>query len=67
MSRDVVNLTCSALPGATWSDPWGGGHDAWKVGGKLFAIVGAHDGNGLNVKCADVDTARLLIDRKSVV
>lgn len=62
MSRAFVNATCSRLPGAVWSDPWGGGHDAWKVGGKLFAVVGAVEGNGLNVKCADTDTARLLID-----
>ena len=50
------------MPGAVWSDPWGGGHDAWKVGGKLFAVVGAVEGNGLNVKCPDTDTAALLID-----
>ena len=62
MSRDIVNQTCGAMPGAVWSDPWGGGHDAWKVGGKLFAVVGAVEGNGLNVKCPDVETARFLID-----
>ena len=62
MSRELVNQTCGALPGATWSDPWGGGHDAWKVGGKLFAVVGAMEGHGLDVKCPDVDTASLLID-----
>lgn len=62
MSRIFVNQTCAALPGAVWSDPWGGGHDAWKIGGKLFAVVGAVEGNGLSVKCPDIDTARLLID-----
>jgi predicted DNA-binding protein (MmcQ/YjbR family) len=62
MSRDLVNAVCAALPGATWSDPWGGGHDAWKVGGKLFAVVGAIEGHGLDVKCPDIDTAALLID-----
>lgn len=62
MSRDLVNLHCATLPGAIWSDPWGGGHDAWKVGGKLFAVVGASDGHGVSVKCSDIDTARLLID-----
>jgi predicted DNA-binding protein (MmcQ/YjbR family) len=62
MRRDLVNTLSRDLPGATWSDPWGGGHDAWKVGGKLFALVGARDGNGVNVKCPDVETARLLID-----
>ena len=62
MSRELVNQTCGTLPGAVWSDPWGGGHDAWKVGGKLFAVVGASEGHGLDVKCPDVETARLLID-----
>lgn len=62
MTRSLVNLTCAALPGASHSDPWGGGHDAWKVGGKLFAVVGASEANGLSVKCADVETARLLIE-----
>ncbi|MGA0542734.1 MmcQ/YjbR family DNA-binding protein [Neotabrizicola sp. VNH66] len=60
--RAFVNATCRALPGAEWSDPWGGGHDAWKVGGKLFAVIGAVEGHGVSVKCTDVDTARLLID-----
>jgi len=37
MSRKLVNAVCQTFPGATVSDPWGGGHDAWKVGGKMFA------------------------------
>ena len=41
MSRDTVNAICASLPGAEVSDPWGGGHDAWKVGGKMFACIGA--------------------------
>ena len=60
--RALVNETCRALPGAEWSDPWGGGHDAWKVGGKLFAVIGASADHGVSVKCPDVDTARLLIE-----
>jgi predicted DNA-binding protein (MmcQ/YjbR family) len=62
MSRSLVNQTCAALPGASHSDPWGGGHDAWKVGDKLFAVVGASDTNGVSVKCTDIDTAQLLIE-----
>ena len=50
------------MPGVVWSDPWGGGHDAWKVGAKLFAVVGAVERNGLSVKCPDTDTSALLID-----
>lgn len=62
MTRAFVNALCARLPGAEHSDPWGGGHDAWKVGGKIFAIVGATETNGVNVKCPDVETAELLIE-----
>lgn len=62
MTRAIVNAHAASLPGATHSDPWGGGHDAWKVGGKLFAVVGAMEDNGLSVKCADVETAQLLVE-----
>lgn len=61
MSRDLVNEICRSLPGAEVSDPWGGGHDCWKVGGKMFANVGGH-GDGVDVKCPDVEFARLLIE-----
>lgn len=59
--RALVNAHCATLPGAECSDPWGGGHDAWKVGGKLFAVVGTMD-SGVSVKCADIETAQLLIE-----
>ena len=61
MSRDLVNAICAGLPGAEVSDPWGGGHDAWKVGGKMFACVGAVL-PGVSVKTDGVETAELLID-----
>ena len=62
MTRALVNQHSATMPGASHSDPWGGGHDVWKVGGKLFVVVGAQEGNGLNVKCPDIDTAQLLIE-----
>jgi predicted DNA-binding protein (MmcQ/YjbR family) len=62
MTRAIVNAHAASLPGATHSDPWGGGHDAWKVGGKLFAVVGASEDHGVDVKCPDVETAELLIE-----
>lgn len=62
MLREIVNRTCATFPGAEHSDPWGGGHDAWKVGGKLFAVVGAREENGLSIKCPDVETAEMLIE-----
>ena len=62
MTRELVNAHAATLPGATRSDPWGGGHDDWKVGGKLFAVVGASEDKGLSVKCLDIETAELLIE-----
>ena len=61
MSRDLVNEICATLPGAEVSDPWGGGHDAWKVGGKMFACIGSV-GDGVSVKTPDIETASMLIE-----
>lgn len=61
MSRETVNAICQTLPGASVSDPWGDGHDAWKVGGKLFATIGAR-GDGVAVKCASIEQAQHLED-----
>ncbi|WP_099826530.1 MmcQ/YjbR family DNA-binding protein [Oceaniglobus indicus] len=61
MSRAIVRSICAALPGAACSDPFGGGHDCWKVGGKIFALVGGTD-HGVSVKCPDVETATMLIE-----
>lgn len=61
MSRDTVNAICARFPGAERSDPWGGGHDAWKVGGKMFASIGTQ-GGGVSVKTKDIETAQMLID-----
>lgn len=60
MSREIVNGICAALPGAEVSDPWGGGHDAWKVGGKMFACIGALT-PGVSVKTDSIETAEMLI------
>lgn len=61
MTRKIVNDICKPLPGAEVSDPWGGGHDAWKIGGKMFASIGTMD-DGVSVKTPDIETATLLID-----
>lgn len=61
MSREWVNKICAAFPGAEVSDPWGGGHDAWKVGGKMFASMGAVT-PGVSVKTDSIETAEMLID-----
>jgi predicted DNA-binding protein (MmcQ/YjbR family) len=61
MSRDFVHTICAPLPGAEKSDPWGGGHDAWKVAGKMFACIGSMD-QGVAVKTADIDFATMMIE-----
>jgi predicted DNA-binding protein (MmcQ/YjbR family) len=61
MSRAKVNAICATFPGATVSDPWGGGHDAWKVGGKMFASIGAIM-EGVSVKTDSIETAQMLIE-----
>ena len=61
MNRKFVNQICAVLPGAELTDPWGGGHDAWKIGGKMFASIGVVD-TGVSVKTPDIETAQLLID-----
>ena len=60
MSRELVNAVCQSFPGAEVSDPWGGGHDCWKVGGKMFALVGAVT-PGVSVKTDGIETAEMLI------
>ena len=59
--RNRVRQVCATLPGAECSDPWGGGHDAWKVGGKMFACIGAVTA-GVSVKTRDIETAQMLIE-----
>ena len=61
MTRALVNQICATFPGASLSDPWGGGHDAWKVGSKIFASMGAIM-EGVSVKTDSVETAQMLIE-----
>ena len=61
MTRDELNAICASLPGAVLEDPWGGGHDAWKIGGKMFACIGTHT-PGIAVKTDSIETAQMLID-----
>ena len=59
--RKKLDAICEALPGAEKSDPWGGGHDAWKIGDKMFACIGAVQ-PGVSVKTPDIETATMLIE-----
>lgn len=61
MSRTTVNTICATFPGAQLSDPWGGGHDAWKIGGKLFATMGVVL-DSVSIKTDSIETAQMLIE-----
>ena len=52
MDRQGVGKVCLALPAATLDHPFGDDHDAYKVGGKMFAIVGGM--GGLSFKVSDI-------------
>jgi len=70
-TRKLTHKICAELPGAEVSDPWknfnekagdgGEGHDAWKIGGKMFACVGTKL-PGVSVKTDSIETAQMLID-----
>ncbi|SMX36908.1 MmcQ/YjbR family DNA-binding protein [Octadecabacter ascidiaceicola] len=43
MTRDDIMAFCASLPQSTHVVQWGNS-DVWKVGGKLFAVLGWNDG-----------------------
>jgi predicted DNA-binding protein (MmcQ/YjbR family) len=49
MDRKGVARVCLALKGVTLDHPWGDDHDAYKVGGKMFALIGAMGGLSFTV------------------
>ena len=52
MDRQGVGKVCLALPAATLDHPFGDDHDAYKVGGKMFCMVG---GSGsISFKVSDI-------------
>ena len=57
MDRAGVGKVCLALPGATLDHPFGDDHDTYRVGGKMFAMVGGH--GGLSFKVSDIAYAVL--------
>ncbi|MBU2991929.1 MmcQ/YjbR family DNA-binding protein [Octadecabacter sp. 1_MG-2023] len=44
MNREAINAFCASLPQATHVVQWGNS-DVWKVGGKLFAVLGWNNGD----------------------
>lgn len=61
MTRNDIDAICAALPGAHFASHHDGGLDAWKVGDKMFACIGTQ-GDGVSVKCADIESAQFLIE-----
>ena len=56
MDRDAVIASCRALPGATETYPFGPEDMVFKVGGKMFALIGLAGEPGIALKC-DPDLA----------
>ncbi len=52
MDRAGVGRVCLALPGATLDHPFGGHHDAYRIGGKMFCMVG--EMGGVSFKVSDI-------------
>ncbi len=52
MTREGVGKLCLALPGATLDHPFGDHHDAYRIGGKMFVMVGEE--GGVSFKVSDI-------------
>lgn len=52
MDREGIRKACLALPAVTLDHPFGDDHDAYKVGGRMFAIVGGE--GGVSFKVSDI-------------
>jgi predicted DNA-binding protein (MmcQ/YjbR family) len=56
-----VDALRAALPGVVKTHPFDGQHEAWTVGGKMFACLGGAAA-GVSIKTPDVETASMLIE-----
>lgn len=52
MDRAGVGKVCLALPAVTLDHPFGDHHDAYRIDGKMFAMVGAM--GGISFKVSDI-------------
>ena len=52
MDRAGIGKACLALPGATLDHPFGDHHDAYRIGGKMFVMVGEQ--GGVSFKVSDI-------------
>ena len=54
LTRDDLNQYCASLPHATHVVQWGGS-DVYKIGGKLFAVIGMGGiGNAVTFKASEL-------------
>ena len=66
ITRADIDRICERFPGAARAAPEE--HDSWRVGGKMFACFsGDATRDGVSVKCADVETAQMLIEAGEAV
>ena len=49
MDRGAIGRICLALPAVTLDHPFGDHHDAYRVGGKMFVMVGQDGGVSFKV------------------
>lgn len=52
MDRVAIGKACLALPGVTLDHPFGDHHDAYRIGGKMFVMVGEE--GGVSFKVSDI-------------
>ncbi len=52
MTPEAFDAACRALPGVTMDVQWGDDH-VYKVGGKMFAVLGPTD-HGVSMKVSDI-------------
>lgn len=52
MDRSSVRRFCLGLKGVTLDHPFGEHHDAYRIGGKMFAMVG--ESGGISFKVSDI-------------
>lgn len=54
LSREAINAYCKSLPQSTHVVQWGNS-DVWKLGGKVYAVVGWSDGDAaVSFKVSDL-------------
>ena len=52
MDRKAIRRICLSFKGATVDHPWDKNHDAYKIGGRMFAVRGSM--GGLSFKASDI-------------